>query len=108
MEGYEASHATDLSAPAALAATGITSDDLAVVAAGRDGLTLLVVQQLRTRFGLERVLVVVEDPRNREAFDIPGVETVCAETVLSEAVGSAALGDDGVGGERPVTAVDPD
>ena len=47
-----------------------------------------VVRQLEDRTRLARLLVVVEDPRNHEAFDLPGVEVVCAGTVLSEAVNS--------------------
>lgn len=104
---HAASHAPNLASPAALAATGIAGDDAAVVATGLDSRNLLVVQQLRTRLGLERLLVVLEDPRNREAFDLPGVEVVCAGAVLSSAVEEAVLGDaDGVGGDD-VIAPDP-
>ena len=92
-ESHEASHASDLASPSALAATGITGDDEAVVATGLDGRSLLVVQQLRTRFGLERLLVVLEDPRNREAFDLPGVEVVCPGETLSAAVSSLVTGE---------------
>jgi Trk K+ transport system NAD-binding subunit len=95
---HATSHAPDLANPAALAATGITGDDAAVVATGLDSRNLLVVQQLRTRLGLERLLVVLEDPRNREAFELPGVEVVCAGAVLSSAVEEAVLGD-AVGGD---------
>jgi hypothetical protein len=98
--GYDASHAPDLASPTALAAAGVTGEELVVVATGADGRSLLVTQQLRTRFGAERVLVVVEDPRNREAFDLQGVTVVCAGGVLSEAVDSALLdGESGAGTE---------
>jgi len=104
---HAASHAPDLASPAALAATGVTGDDAAVVATGLDSRNLLVVQQLRTRLGLERLLVVLEDPRNREVFDLPGVEVVCAGAVLSSAVEEVVLGEaDGTGGDD-VIAPDP-
>lgn len=106
---HSASHTQDLASPAALEATGVTGDDAAVVATGLDSRNLLVVQQLRTRLGLERLLVVLEDPRNREAFDLSGVEVVCAGAVLSSAVEEAVLDDAdgtrGTGGDD-VTAAD--
>ena len=91
-ESHDASHAPDLASPSSLAATGVTSEDDAVVATGLDSRNLLVTQQLRTRFGVERLLVVLEDPRNREAFDLPGVEVVCAGETLSAAVSSLVAG----------------
>ncbi|MFC6938972.1 NAD-binding protein [Salinirubellus sp. GCM10025818] len=106
-EAYGTSHAPDLTSPAAMARIGITAEDVAVVATGLDARNLLVVQQLRTRFGVERLLVVVEDPRNREALDLPGVTVVCAGTVLSEAVDSAVLdSDEGNVGEDAPAATD--
>ena len=99
-KSHAASHSRDLANPAALAATGVTDADAAVVVTGLDSRSLLVVQQLRTQLDLERLLVVLEDPRNREAFDLPGVEVVCAGAVLSSAVEEVVLGDaDGAGGD---------
>ena len=104
---HAASHAPDLASPAALAATGVTGEDAAVVVTGLDSRNLLVVQQLRTRLGLERLLVVLEDPRNHEAFDLPGVEVVCTGSVVSAAVEEAVVGDEGGTGGNDVTAPDP-
>lgn len=84
--GYEASHAPDLSSTAALAATGVTAGDLAVVMTGRDGLTLLVTQLLRTTFGVERIRAVLTDPRTKDAFDIPSVTVVCGASAVADAV----------------------
>jgi hypothetical protein len=105
-DSHGTSHAPDLSSPSALAATGVTAGDDAVVATGRDSRSLLVTQQLRTRFGLERLLVVLEDPRNREAFDLPGVEVVCAGATLSAAVGSLVTERSDDGGGHTVTTSD--
>jgi Trk K+ transport system NAD-binding subunit len=82
---HTTSHAPDLAEPAALARTGVGAGDTAVVATGHDGRNLLVTQ-LRMRFELERVVVVLADPRNREAFDLPGVEVVCPGAAVASAV----------------------
>ena len=84
--GYEASHAPDITTATALATADVSADDVAVVLAGRDSRTLLVTQLLRTRFGVERVCAVLNDPRNRDAFDIPGVTVVCGAGVVADAV----------------------
>jgi Trk K+ transport system NAD-binding subunit len=75
---HEASHTADVAGFAALAGTGVERGDVAVVLTGRDGASLLVAQQLRVRFGLEHVVVGLAEPRNREAFDLPGVTVVPA------------------------------
>jgi len=86
---HEASLAADLTRPAALAATGVGPDDTAVVVTGDDGRNLLVAQHLRRRVGLRNVVVVPTDPRNRVAFDIPGVSVLCRGVALAEALPSA-------------------
>lgn len=70
----------------------ILSTDLAVVYGGTDGRTLMLTQTLRTRFGLERVHAVLADPRNSDAFDIPGVRTICLTEALTDAVRAAGIG----------------
>jgi Trk K+ transport system NAD-binding subunit len=84
--GYEASHAPDITSATALATVDVTADDVAVVFARRDSRTLLVTQLLRTGFGVERVCAVLNDPRNRDAFDIPGVTVVCGAGAVADAV----------------------
>ena len=88
-EGYDASTASDLTAPAALAATGVDADYTAVVVTGDDGRNLLVAQHLRGRLGVGHVVVVLSDPRNRPAFDIPGVAVICRGEVLADALPTA-------------------
>ncbi len=84
--GYEASHARDLTSVPALAAAGFTTESVAVVMTHTDARTLLVTQLVRTHFGVERVCAVLNDPRNRDAFDIDGVTVVCGAAVLADAV----------------------
>jgi voltage-gated potassium channel Kch len=86
---HEASLAVDLTRPAALAATGVGPNDTAVVVTGDDGRNLLVAQHLRRRVGVRKVVVVPTDPRNRVAFDIPGVSILCRGVALAEALPSA-------------------
>ena len=90
---HEATHATDLTTISALAAAEVTDADTVVVLTGDDGRSLLVTQLLRTAFDVGRIYVVLGDPRNGEAFDIPGVEVVCTAEVLSAAVLAAFGGD---------------
>jgi Trk K+ transport system NAD-binding subunit len=84
--GYETSHVSDVTRTAALATTGVTAGDVAVVLAGGDSRTLLVTQLLRTTFEVDRVYAVLTDPRNRDAFDIGGVRVVCGTAAAAEAV----------------------
>ena len=90
-ESHEASHVSDLTTPGAFTANGVVDGAVAIVATGRDARNLLVTQHLRTRFGFEHVLVVLEDPRNRDACDVPGVKVICAQRTVSEAVHSVLL-----------------
>ncbi|WP_380677991.1 NAD-binding protein [Salinigranum sp. GCM10025319] len=84
--GYETSHVQDVTSTTALTAIGVTADDVAIVLAGRDSRTLLVTQLLRTTFDVERIYAVLVDPRNRDAFDIPGVAVICGAAAVTDAV----------------------
>jgi voltage-gated potassium channel Kch len=66
-----------------------------VVATPRDATNLLVAQHCRAA-GVARVVVVVADPRNHDAYP-PGVTRICAATTLTDAV-VAAFGDDTAAG----------
>jgi Trk K+ transport system NAD-binding subunit len=88
--GYETTHASNLASAAALAEADVSEGDLAIVLMRRDSQTLLVTQLLRTTFGLERVYAVLTDPRNRDAFDITGVEVICGADAIAEATLSSA------------------
>jgi Trk K+ transport system NAD-binding subunit len=57
----------------------------AVVASRKDGSNLLVAQLLRLR-RTDRVIALVNDPANVEAFAEAGIEPVCATTALSSAL----------------------
>jgi Trk K+ transport system NAD-binding subunit len=103
-QGYEANHAPDVTSTAALASTGVTAEDVAVVLAGRDSRTLLVTQLLRTAFGVERVYAVLTDPRNEDAFDIAGVTVVCGAGAVADAV--LASSASAVTSDRPDVASD--
>jgi len=100
--GYETTLAPDIARRGALAATGVTADDVAVVLADRDSRTLLVTQLLRTAFDVERVYAVLADPRNRDAFDISGVTVVCG----TEAAATAVLETAGVGAVESPSVVE--
>lgn len=59
----------------------------AVVVAGRDDAeNLLLTQLARTRFDVERIVTVVNDPRRISAFEPLNVEIVDAAAVLGHAV----------------------
>lgn len=58
---------------------------IAIVATADDARNLLVTQRLRTAFDADRIYVVLNDPRNRTAFELPGVSTLCLAELLAEA-----------------------
>lgn len=72
-----------------------------VVAVRDDGLGLLVTQLLR-RCGADRVVALVDDPQNLDAFEDAGVEAVCASSALAGALldrhGDGSPDDGGGGG----------
>lgn len=61
----------------ALRTAGVAGTDLAVVATTTDRQNVLATQLLRTRFGVEDVVVLVNDPDVREAVESLGTEAVC-------------------------------
>lgn len=67
----------------------------AIVASRTDRRNLLVAQLLRLR-RTERVIALVNDPGNVEAFAAAGIEPVCATTMLA-----SALARQRRGGEHP-------
>lgn len=73
---------------------------MVIVATESDGRNLLLAQQLRTRFDVGRLVVVVNDPRNRSAFDLSRVHVVCVATVLGAAVGTQLFETDDGSDER--------
>lgn len=82
--GIEATKA-DPTDPVTLDRQEVTDAESAVVAARDDGRSLLVAQLLRFR-DADRVVALVHDPRNVDAFADAGVDAVCATTALASAL----------------------
>ncbi len=57
--------------------------DAAVVALRWDRQAVLITQLLRTRFDLETVIVVLNDPQRREAVEDIATTLVCGSTLLA-------------------------
>ncbi|EMA47251.1 NAD-binding protein [Halococcus saccharolyticus] len=75
----------DPSEPATLDREDIGEADIAIVTSRQDSQNLLLAQFLRLqRTG--RVIALVNDPANLDAFAEAGIETVCASTALSTAL----------------------
>lgn len=107
--GYETSYADDIADPTAIAMTGVSDGDVAVVLTRKDSRALMVTQILRTGFDVHRIYVILRDPRNRTAFDLPGVVVICSADVLSRAVILAYAGDDTLRtGSAPATSISDD
>jgi Trk K+ transport system NAD-binding subunit len=70
-------------------------DDIstAFVASGSDSENLLIVRILAVRLDLDRIIVRMNDPRNRSAFENPDVETVCATNALAAALTEVTNGE---------------
>jgi Trk K+ transport system NAD-binding subunit len=75
----------DLSEAATLDREDIEEVGPAIVASREDSHNLLVAQLLRLRRA-ERVIALVNDPRNVEAFAAAGIEPVSASTALADAL----------------------
>lgn len=71
--------------PTTLDQEGIADVETVIVASREDGRNLLVTQLLRRRTA-ERVIALVNDPNNIEAFAAAGVEPVCATSTLAAAL----------------------
>lgn len=58
------------------------------VATEDDSTNLLIAQLVKSRFDIERIIVRINDPQNRPAFEDLGVEieAVCASQILSHAL----------------------
>lgn len=80
-DGVTAHHADELDAKA-LAEAGAEGISFAVVASASDAVNLLVAQLLRTRFGVENVVIRVDDSEKLDSFDNLDVETVCVPDLL--------------------------
>ena len=65
------------------AASGV---DVAILVTGSDSTNLLLSQRLRMQVPDATVVVVIDDPRNREVFETLGVEVVCTAKTVSAAV----------------------
>lgn len=88
----------DTSADAVAAA--LSDGAIAIVATDDDGRNLLVTQRLRTSFGAERIHVLLNDPRNRVAFELPGVSVLCLAELLADGFATAEHGaPDSVAGD---------
>lgn len=70
----------------ALDAAGFGDATTALVLEPDDATNLLVAQLARTRFGVERVLVRLNDPDRASVFEQPGIETVDTSAALANAV----------------------
>ncbi|MFC6823522.1 potassium channel family protein [Halopelagius fulvigenes] len=73
---------------------GVGDAETAIAVSLEDSVNMLVVQLLRCQFGVPRVIVLVNDPRNRDAFDELGVESICASTAITGAVLRTTLDPD--------------
>ena len=62
---------------------GIERAELVVAVTGDDEDNIVVCQVARERYGVERVIARVNDPRNHELFDLLGIApSVCATTSI--------------------------
>lgn len=75
----------------------------AVVSTNSDSVNLLIAQHLRTTFDVDRIVVRVNDPRNREAFADREFETVSVSDALADSLREAV---EGVERPRERTVVD--
>jgi Trk K+ transport system NAD-binding subunit len=91
-EGYTARHVPDVESAAGLATVSFEPGDTVIVATPSDRRNLLITQHVRTKFDVDRVLVVVNDPQNHPALELPGVACLCLSTLLGDAVAGAISG----------------
>ncbi|WP_371727506.1 NAD-binding protein [Haloarcula sp. CBA1122] len=62
---------------------GAQTTDVALVSMQTDHGSFLVTQLLRTQFDVETVVVVLNDPQNRPAFESAGSTVICGSRVLA-------------------------
>lgn len=89
--GLSAATAT-LTDPQELRQADVDRARAAIVATPRDSTNLLVVQHLRTRFGVEQVAVLVNDPQNHDAYESLDVDVLCGSTTLASALAELLAG----------------
>ena len=68
---------------AVLRDAGADTTDIALVSMQADHGALLVTQLLRTQFDVETVVVVLNDPQHRSAFESVASEVVCSSQILA-------------------------
>ncbi|MFY4812311.1 NAD-binding protein [Haloarcula sp. AONF1] len=68
---------------AVLRDAGAQTTDIALVSMRTDRGAFLVTQLLRTQFDVETVVVVLNDPQHRPAFESVGSEVVCGSQILA-------------------------
>ncbi|KOX93932.1 potassium transporter [Haloarcula rubripromontorii] len=68
---------------AVLRDAGAQTTDIALISMQTDHGAFLVTQLLRTQFDVETVVVVLNDPQHRPAFESVGSEVVCGSQVLA-------------------------
>ncbi|QLG28741.1 NAD-binding protein [Halorarum halophilum] len=83
----------DLKTGTALDREGLDGPDVVIVASHEDGRNLLVAQLVRIRRA-NRVIALVNDPENVDAFVDAGVEPVCASTALASALDRKRHGEE--------------
>ena len=71
---------------AALDDAGLDEASTVIVATSSDSRNLLAAQLIRSRFDVERVLVVANDPERVDAFVDAGHDPFCSTTSLADAI----------------------
>jgi len=80
-----ARHVHEISA-GALERVGAVEASIAIVASRADGSNLLAAQLLRTRFGVDDVVMLVNDPDRVDSLGTLDVEVVCVSDLLATGV----------------------
>ncbi|WP_313692209.1 NAD-binding protein [Halorarum halobium] len=83
----------DLRSGSALDREGLDGPAVVIAASREDRRNLLVAQLVRVRRA-DRVIALVNDPENVDAFDDAGVEPVCASTALASALDRKRRGEE--------------
>lgn len=82
-------HETEVTSTQNLRERDVGSADAAVVATGSDAANLLAAQHLRVTFGVDRVIVRVNDPENVDGFADRDLRPVCATSALAAGLGGS-------------------
>ena len=69
--------------------TTIDEPTTAIVSTDIDSVNFLVAQHLRTAFDVDRIVIRVNDPHNRDAFEERGFTTVSTADALAAAIEEA-------------------